>query len=137
MDRLARNAMLARQAGMSYGKWKALQPRIPVEKMAPENWIECEWCGKPFRPRGGKRFCDLDCRDRAYRARKYGYTSQAHEMEEEAAKMEGKRKPQFKTEKVCLHCGKTFVGISIMKFCCRPCGDAYRYRVRTGKIKEG
>ena len=71
MDNLAREAMLARQAGMSYGKWKALQP--PQEerpKELPKGWKKCECCGKPFKMRQGKRFCEIDCRTKAYEARR-------------------------------------------------------------------
>ena len=68
MDRLARNAMLAKQAGMSYGKWKAMQPIVEVkEKPKPEGWRGCEYCGEPFQSKQGKRFCNLECRRQAYR----------------------------------------------------------------------
>jgi hypothetical protein len=71
MDRLAKNAMLAKQSGMSYGKWKAMQPRVDVEKPAiPDGWIACEHCGKAFKSKNGKRFCDETCRSVAYKARK-------------------------------------------------------------------
>ena len=70
MDRLAMNAMLARQAGMTYGKWKALQPVVPVEKKIPDGWLKCEECGEPFAPKNGKRFCDEGCRRRSYDKRK-------------------------------------------------------------------
>ncbi len=68
MDRLARNAMLARQANMSYGKWKALQPVVVPEKKTevPEGWQACEECGKHFKPGKGKRFCEEACRLKAY-----------------------------------------------------------------------
>ena len=70
MDRLARNAMLAKQAGMSYGQWKALQPIVTVEKQKiPEGWKTCKHCGKPFKPIQGKQFCDIYCRQKAYTAR--------------------------------------------------------------------
>lgn len=70
MDRLARNAMLAKQAGMSYGKWKALQPIVKVEeKSVPEGWRKCEHCGEPFKGKSGKRFCDVYCRQKAYEPR--------------------------------------------------------------------
>lgn len=46
MDRLARNAMLARQAGMSYGKWKAMQTPVVIIKK-PEGLV-CKYCGKTF-----------------------------------------------------------------------------------------
>lgn len=69
MDRLALNAMLARQAGMSYGKWKAMQKPIEVQKEAiPDGWQVCEWCGKPFKPKTKKkqRFCEIGCQKKAY-----------------------------------------------------------------------
>jgi hypothetical protein len=70
MDRLARNAMLAKQAGMSYGKWKAMQPIVEVkEKPMPEGYRKCEYCGEPFPKKQGKRFCHDECRREAYRPR--------------------------------------------------------------------
>ncbi len=72
MDRLAMNAMLARQAGMTYGKWKAMQPIVPIEKPEiPEGWVKCEECGKAFPPRNKKRFCDGVCRRAAYEKNRY------------------------------------------------------------------
>lgn len=54
-------------AGMSYGKWKALQPRSDQVKPAiPADWKPCEYCGKYFKPTGKKRFCDAPCRVAAY-----------------------------------------------------------------------
>lgn len=67
MDNLARDTMLARQAGMSYGKWKAMQP---VVASIPEGWATCEYCGGQFKPRKKKRFCDSTCRDKAYEGRR-------------------------------------------------------------------
>ena len=70
MDRLAMNAMLARKANMSYGKWKAMQEPVKiVAKPIPEGWRKCEYCGKPFKPVQGKRFCDLTCRNKAYESK--------------------------------------------------------------------
>ena len=69
MDVLAMEAMLAKQAGMSYGRWKAMQePQEPKEKELPDGWLKCERCGQPFKKKAGKRFCDLDCRMKAYEA---------------------------------------------------------------------
>lgn len=68
MDRLARNAMLARQAGMSYGKWKAMQQPVKIVKPeVPEGWRKCKHCGEPFPGKQGKRFCSDECRREAYR----------------------------------------------------------------------
>ena len=67
MDNLARDMLLAKQAGMSYGKWKALHPAtMPKKKQTPAEMIPCEHCGKLFRKRNGKRFCDANCRNDAY-----------------------------------------------------------------------
>lgn len=67
MDNLARDMLLAKQAGMSYGKWKVLHPAtMPKKKQTPAEMIPCEHCGKLFRKRNGKRFCDMSCRNAAY-----------------------------------------------------------------------
>ena len=73
MDNLAKEAMLARQSDMSYGKWKMLQPVKPKkqEKKIPEGWKTCEYCGKAFKPTQGKRFCEIECRNEAYRDKRY------------------------------------------------------------------
>lgn len=51
MDNLAKEAKLARQAGMSYGKWKAMQNPVKINKEIPEGWSVCQWCGQPFKPK--------------------------------------------------------------------------------------
>ena len=67
MDNLARNAMLAKQAGMSYGKWKALHPTTPpqtdTEQKIPDDWSVCQYCGKAFKPRTNRpqKFCGFYC----------------------------------------------------------------------------
>lgn len=69
MDNLARNAMLAKQANMSYGRWKAMQKPVPIVKAKiPDGWIACEHCGKPFKPKTkrAQRFCDVGCQKQAY-----------------------------------------------------------------------
>lgn len=63
MDNLARNAMLAKQAGMSYGRWKAIQPQQKKqEDKIPDGWIQCLNCGKPFKPTPNQKFCEYHCR---------------------------------------------------------------------------
>ena len=73
MDNLARCAMLARKDGMSYGQWMAIHGEKVAEKKTkkkeevnPEGWKPCEYCGKLFRAKGSKRFCELECRTAAY-----------------------------------------------------------------------
>jgi hypothetical protein len=69
MDNLARCAMLAKQAGLSYGNWIAIYGEKEIKKKEepiPDGWKPCEWCGKPFRGMHNKRFCDMTCRVQAY-----------------------------------------------------------------------
>ena len=69
MDRLSMNAMLARQAGMTYGKWKAMQQPVKIEeKPLPEGWLKCQWCGKQIKQanKRKKMYCDSICGRQAY-----------------------------------------------------------------------
>lgn len=71
MDRLSMNAMLAEKAGMSYGRWMALQPVIPIVKPEiPEGAVKCEGCGMIFFTKSKKRFCDEVCRRQSYERKK-------------------------------------------------------------------
>jgi hypothetical protein len=67
-DKLAQDVAKATAANMSYGRWKAMQPPVkPVkEEKIPEGWKKCEYCGKLFKTRGSKRFCEVECREKAY-----------------------------------------------------------------------
>ncbi len=70
MDNLARNALLATQAGMSYGKWKALQPIVePKKKELPEGWRVCPVCGTEFTGQSSKKFCCKKCQVKDYHKR--------------------------------------------------------------------
>ena len=65
MDNLAKDAAAALAAGMSYGKWKALQEN-PVHKKKtdeiPEGWKACIRCGKPFKPKAiTQKYCEIAC----------------------------------------------------------------------------
>lgn len=69
MDNLARCALLAKKAGVSYGQWMAIHGEKVITKkdeILPPGWKLCEECGKPFRSRCGKMFCDGVCAKRAY-----------------------------------------------------------------------
>ena len=84
MDNVIREAMLAKQAGMSYGQWKALQPVVQVEKKIPEGWKPCEWCGKLFEGHKNKRFCEYYCREEAYKEKaKAQYADYYHRVRKE------------------------------------------------------
>lgn len=70
MDNLAKDAASALAAGMSYGRWKALQDNpVAVKKKdeIPENWKVCPHCGKSFKPRPKSRqiYCEVYCQQQA------------------------------------------------------------------------
>lgn len=56
--------------GVHYGRWKATQEVVVPVKVdeIPKGWKICEYklCGKPFKPKQGKRFCCDVCRVKAY-----------------------------------------------------------------------
>lgn len=72
MDNLARDSIAAAAAGMSYGKWKALQEHKPNKPKEEENLCAdgnkiCEYCGEEFTPsRKTQRFCCDRCYHKAY-----------------------------------------------------------------------
>ena len=66
-DRLSRESSAALAAGMSYGKWKALQPPDvivppPKPKMIAEK--TCKFCGKTFYQADNRKrkYCSDQCR---------------------------------------------------------------------------
>ena len=68
MDKLSQDMIQCKKDGFgcSYGKWKAMQEPVKVEKKIPDGWKECPVCGKPFKSGKGKKFCDEVCRMTAY-----------------------------------------------------------------------
>ena len=79
MDNLAKNAMLAREAEMSYGRWKALQYQQQKQETQPEpkgeipeGWVPCEWCKKLFKPKTKhQRFCESYCQQQSFYSRNH------------------------------------------------------------------
>jgi RNase P subunit RPR2 len=75
MDNLAKDAAAAKAAGMSYGRWKAMQENPVVIKKKveiPETWKICPHCKKPFKPNqnGSKQiYCEISCQRGAQRER--------------------------------------------------------------------
>ena len=64
MDKLAKDAASAKAAGMSYGRWKAMQePGEPLKRKVYGNPCVCAWCGKTFYYKSGhkKKYCDSIC----------------------------------------------------------------------------
>ena len=69
VDKLAQEAEMAMAAGMSYGRWKAMQEPIKNEQspeLEPE-LVVCKCCGKQFRPKGKRRqsYCEFSCQREA------------------------------------------------------------------------
>lgn len=74
-DKLSQEVSMALAAGMSYGKWKALQPRMPFRPKEPlESYREftCEHCGCKFIRYDAipRKYCGDRCKDAAFRLRK-------------------------------------------------------------------
>ena len=82
MDNLARDSARALQAGMSYGKWKALHPHTKHEAMqTAEEERLCQRCGKPL-PKGSRecrKYCSDRCKMAADSAR-YGKKNRNPEL---------------------------------------------------------
>lgn len=69
IDKLAQDTSKAIAAGMSYGKWKAMHPQAAARPAIPDGCMLCEYCGKPFKAKHNKRFCNDLCREASYRER--------------------------------------------------------------------
>ena len=71
-DKLAQDAAAALAAGMSYGKWKAMQNPSEIDKPPlPADWRVCVRCGKPYKPKTKRKqlYCDVFCQKRAQKER--------------------------------------------------------------------
>ena len=70
-DKLARDAAAALAAGMTYGKWKAMQGpfEIKPETGLPKGWKKCVWCNTPFKPHPNQIYCDWRCQRQAQKAK--------------------------------------------------------------------
>ena len=75
MDNLAKDAAAALAAGMSYGKWKAMQGYSELKKKdeIPEGWRACKHCGKPFKPINKQIYCEFACQKAAQKEQMKAY----------------------------------------------------------------
>ena len=83
MDQLTLDCIAARKAGMTYGKWKALQPAVvPVagvesepEEVPKRAVRTCQVCGRevPTIMHGGVKYCSIDCKYEAIRRKQRDY----------------------------------------------------------------
>lgn len=78
-DKLSSEVAMALAAGMSYGKWKAMQTPVKIEPKKNPIGIEtqrCAWCGAEFTSydNRNRKYCGDRCRmlrDKAYSRQKY------------------------------------------------------------------
>lgn len=116
-DRLSRDAMAARAAGLSYGNYKALHPCTPgewepveVELEDDRREITCQFCGKTFLAYGQearRKYCSDECRQQA----QYAAYRAKHPIPVAA----------------CAICGKEFPRRSGKRYCSKACGvEGYR-----------
>ena len=99
IDELSRDAMLAKQAGLTYGKWRALQWEEECKKnpeakackkeQIPEGWEKCEYCRKLFKKQTTKRFCDIYCRRMANYAKESAKAAERYRRKKERAAENG------------------------------------------------
>lgn len=86
MDQLTLDCIAAQKAGMTYGKWKALQPRvevvIPQEPELPEEEPKvkkeppkrfCKICGNVITGKGRRGYCGETCEYEGAKARSRDY----------------------------------------------------------------
>mgnify|MGYP003297937051 CR=1 FL=1 len=75
-DRLTQAVLQAQAAGLSYGKWKAMQPRVEIPKKKPvADYVvmTCAFCGCEFVNGNNRRtkYCGDRCRARAESQRRF------------------------------------------------------------------
>lgn len=89
-DKLAQDAAAALAAGMSYGKWKALQAEGAIERKLPEGWRVCAHCGKPFKPTNNavQKYCEYSCQRAAADERSREKAAQRQQAYRERKKTE-------------------------------------------------
>lgn len=77
MDHLAQDAMRALQAGMSYGKWKAMHPHTgdsPITSVQGYAVRKCAVCGKEMPDEGHfRKYCTPECSYQAVKKKNREY----------------------------------------------------------------
>lgn len=72
LDNLSRDMIECEKAGYGchYGRWKAAQtnPAVKKEDVVPKGWKKCAYCGKLFKGRADKKYCEDYCRNEAYKS---------------------------------------------------------------------
>lgn len=66
-NRLTSDAIAAKEAGMSYGQWKALHPNTEhITAMDDDKYVPCPNCGKPFIQKRNQKYCGAFCQQQYY-----------------------------------------------------------------------
>ncbi len=98
-DKLSQDVSKAIAAGMSYGKWMAMQHNpAKAEKKIPDGWLVCQYCGKPFKPktRRPQLYCEAGCQRQAQyerdRARLSQYKKEWRAKQKERGTEDGQSK---------------------------------------------
>lgn len=57
--------------GVQYGKWKATQPVVKVDKEIPDGFCVCEYCGQWYKPSTKRlqKYCGAYCQIAAQKQR--------------------------------------------------------------------
>ena len=125
MDRLAMESAAALKAGMSYGKWKAMQPRVEVDVQGIKTDKKakagrtCRSCGKeiPLNANGNRRYCSNFCLN--------------EHLRESALARYYQKKDCSEVERVCQNCGNAIP--KYMNGNVRYCSPECQYEARREK----
>lgn len=121
IDKLGRDIKAASDAGMSYGKWKAMQNPVKIEPPKVGTKFTCECCGKEFVRYDNRqvKYCSWDCHKRYHALKRCN-------------PVEAKVKP-------CIICGKEFsYRDNRQKYCsdeCRSVGFNIYQRKRMKELR--
>ena len=135
MDNLTREMRICERAGFgaSYGKWKATQPikEKPIEKTTEKK--VCQYCGAPIAEyKNSKRFCNYECSNAAWKARKLGRKSRMVNAEYDI--VFGENEVLF--EKNCEWCGKPFLAKrKSTMYCEKSCGSLASYYRKRDRLE--
>ena len=91
-DKLSREVAQALACGMSYGKWKAMQDSVKIEKKEiPDGYKKCKGCGELFIAKDVRQlYCDGVCRHEAnYRRNREKINERARNRARERREKEG------------------------------------------------
>lgn len=132
MDNLIREMRLCEKAGFgaSYGKWKATQP---IKEKPTKKTSVCQYCGEPLtESKNSKRFCNYECSNAAWEARKVGREIPPRNTEYDIVYEEY----GVRFEKKCEWCGRPFVAKrKSTMYCSKSCGTLVSYYRKKDRLE--